>query len=135
MMNSGDTDPTFIETNIPWVFRCISDDRRQCYLLSDYFYRKLNLNRVGVIRASNRYGRFGIREIRDSSRRLGKPIPVEMAYSLGTEDFSLQLERLSRRRFRRSCTGRCGRQCDDSEPNAGRRHDAAFLRQRPHLAP
>ncbi|MGD8499198.1 MAG: ABC transporter substrate-binding protein, partial [Phycisphaerales bacterium] len=31
MMNSGDTDPTFIETNIPWVFRCISDDRQQSY--------------------------------------------------------------------------------------------------------
>ena len=43
MMNSGDTDPTFIETNIPWVFRCIGDDRQQCYLLADYLYRKLNL--------------------------------------------------------------------------------------------
>ena len=94
MMNSGDTDPTFIETNIPWVFRCITDDRQQCYLLADYFYSKLGLNRVGVIRASNRYGRFGIRELRDSSRRLGKPIPIEMAYSLGTKDFSLQLDRL-----------------------------------------
>jgi ABC-type branched-subunit amino acid transport system substrate-binding protein len=94
MMNSGDTDPTFIETNIPWVFRCISDDRRQCYLLAEYFYRKLNLNRVGIIRASNRYGRFGVREIRDASRRLGKPIPVEMAYSMGTTDFTLQLDRL-----------------------------------------
>ncbi|NIM50998.1 MAG: ABC transporter substrate-binding protein, partial [Gemmatimonadales bacterium] len=28
MMNTGDTDPTFIETNIPWVFRCIGDDRQ-----------------------------------------------------------------------------------------------------------
>ena len=94
MMNSGDTDPTFIETNIPWVFRCIGDDRQQCYLLADYFYRKLNLERIGVIRASNRYGRFGIREIRDSSRRLGKPIPLEIAYFVGQEDFSLQVERL-----------------------------------------
>jgi len=95
MMNTGDTDPTFIETNIPWVFRCISDDRQQCYLLADYLYRKLNFKRVGIIRASNRYGRFGVREIRDSSRRLGNPVPVEMAYTLGTKDFSLQLERLA----------------------------------------
>lgn len=94
MMNSGDTDPTFIETNIPWVFRCIGDDRQQCYLLADYFYRKLNFSRVGVVRSSNRYGRFGIREMRDASRRMGKPIPVEMAYSLGTTDFTLQLDRL-----------------------------------------
>jgi branched-chain amino acid transport system substrate-binding protein len=94
MMNSGDTDPTFIETNIPWVFRCISDDRQQSYLLIDYLYKKLGLKRVGVIRGSNRYGRFGVREILDGSRRLGKPIILEMAYDLGIEDFSLQLERL-----------------------------------------
>ena len=50
MMNSGDTDPTFIETNIPWVFRCIGDDRQQCYLLADYLYRKLNVHRVGLVR-------------------------------------------------------------------------------------
>jgi len=96
MMNSGDTDPTFIETNIPWVFRCISDDRQQGYLLVDYMYRKLKFKRVGVIRASKRYGRFGVREILDGSRRLGYPILLEMAYNLGTEDFSLQLERLQR---------------------------------------
>lgn len=94
MMNSGDTDPTFIETNIPWVFRCIGDDRQQCYLLADYLYRKLNVQRVGLVRSSNRYGRFGIREMRDSSRRLGKPVPTEMAYALGSEDFSLQIQRL-----------------------------------------
>jgi branched-chain amino acid transport system substrate-binding protein len=94
MMNSGDTDPTFIETNIPWIFRCISDDRQQSYLLVDYIYKKLGLKRVGIIRASNRYGRFGVREIRDGSRRLGHPIILEMAYNLGIDDFSLQLERL-----------------------------------------
>lgn len=94
MMNTGDTDPTFIETNIPWVFRSISDDRQMGYLLVDYLYRKLGYERVGIIRASNRYGRFGVREIRDGSRRLGKPVAIEMAYHLGSEDFSLQLERL-----------------------------------------
>lgn len=94
MMNSGDTDPTFIETNIPWVFRCISDDRQQGYLLVDYIYRKLGLKRVGIIRANNRYGRFGVREVRDGSRRLGNPIVLEMPYRLGIEDFSIQLERL-----------------------------------------
>jgi branched-chain amino acid transport system substrate-binding protein len=94
MMNSGDTDPTFIETNIPWVFRCISDDRQQGYLLVDYLYRKLKYERVAIMRASNRYGRFGVREVRDGSRRLRCPIVLEMAYDLGLEDFSLQLERI-----------------------------------------
>lgn len=94
MMNSGDTDPTFVETNIPWVVRCIGDDRQQGYLLLDYMHYKLGLRRVGIIRASNRYGRFGVREIRDGSRRRGLPIALEMAYELGASDFSLQLDRL-----------------------------------------
>lgn len=99
MMNTGDTDPTFIETNIPWVFRCISDDRQMGYLLTDYLYRKLKFERVGIIRSSNRYGRFGVREIVDGSRRLGKPVLIEMAYDMGTEDFSLHLERLEREKL------------------------------------
>ncbi|WP_347244815.1 ABC transporter substrate-binding protein [Thermogutta sp.] len=95
VINTGDTDPTFIETNIPWVIRVIADDRRQCYLLADYIYKKLGLNRVGIIRASNRYGRFGVREFRDASRRLERPVPIEMAYFVGQQDFSLELQRLA----------------------------------------
>lgn len=94
MLNSGDTDPTFIETNIPWVVRNIGDDRQQAYLLVDYLYRKLGVKRIGIVRASNRYGRFGVREVRDGSRRLGRPIAIEMAYKLGNDDFSLQVDRL-----------------------------------------
>jgi branched-chain amino acid transport system substrate-binding protein len=94
MLNTGDTDPTFIETNIPWVMRAIGDDRQQSYLLVDYMIRKLGYQRLGLIRGSNRYGRFGVREVRDGARRLGHPVLLEMAYRLGAEDFSLQLERL-----------------------------------------
>jgi ABC-type branched-subunit amino acid transport system substrate-binding protein len=94
MINSGDTDPTLIETNIPWIIRCISDDRQQSYILLDYLYRKLDVKRIGVIRASNRYGRFGVREIRDGSRRLKRPIALEMAYPVGGDDFTPQLRRL-----------------------------------------
>ncbi len=61
---------------------------------SDYLYRKLDVKKIGIIRASNRYGRFGVREIRDSSRRLGRPIGIEMAYKVGQKDFSLEIGRL-----------------------------------------
>lgn len=94
MMNSGDTDPTFIETNIPWVARCIGDDRQMNYILVDYLYRKAGFRRAGIIRASNRYGRFGVRELSNASRRLEHPIIVEMAYKVGLDDYSLELERL-----------------------------------------
>ena len=94
MMNSGDTDPTFIETNIPWTMRCIGDDRQMGYMLIDYMIRKLGLKRIGIVRASNRYGRFGVREIKDSARRLGHPVAIEMAYKVGLDDYSLQIDRL-----------------------------------------
>ena len=96
MINTGDTDPTFIETNIPWVARVIGDDRQQAYLLTDYWYRTLRLNKVAIIRASNRYGRFGVREVRDSARRLQRPVPIEMAYKVGQQDFRLEVERIKK---------------------------------------
>jgi branched-chain amino acid transport system substrate-binding protein len=99
MMNSGDTDPTFIETNIPWVMRCIGDDRQMGYLLIDYMIRKMDHKRIGIIRSSNRYGRFGVREVRDSARRMRRPVAIEMPYKVGTTDFSLQLERLNASRL------------------------------------
>jgi ABC-type branched-subunit amino acid transport system substrate-binding protein len=94
MLTAGDLDPTYIETNIPWVFRCIGDDRQQNYLLLDYLIRKRGLHRIAILRSSNRYGRFGIREIRDGSRRLGHPVLIEMAYRVGDTNFNLQLDRI-----------------------------------------
>jgi len=93
-MNTGDTDPTFTETKIPWVFRVISDDRQMCYLLCDYAFQKLGLKRVAGLRASNRYGRVNIDEFRDGSRRLGYPLLAELQYKVGDTDFTPQLERI-----------------------------------------
>ncbi|MDR3718350.1 MAG: ABC transporter substrate-binding protein [Bryobacteraceae bacterium] len=94
MMNSGDTDPTFTETNIPWIARCIGDDRQMGYLMADYLFRKMGYKRVALIRSSNRFGRFGIREVRDTARRMGHPVLIEMAYKVGADDLSMQVERL-----------------------------------------
>ncbi len=94
MMNTGDTDPTFIETNIPWVMRCIGDDRQMGYLLMDYVLQKMNYKRIAIIRSSNRYGRFGVRKIVDAARRHQRPVLIEMAYRVGSEDFNLQLQRI-----------------------------------------
>jgi ABC-type branched-subunit amino acid transport system substrate-binding protein len=95
MINTGDTDPTFIETNIPWVARVIGDDRQQNYILLDYLFRSQGYERIAIMRASNRYGRFGVREIKDGSRRLGHPVVIEMAYPVGGEDLSLHLDRIA----------------------------------------
>lgn len=95
MMNTGDTDPTFIETAIPWVCRNITDDRQMSYALADYVYSHLGLERVAALRANNRYGRMSIDEFRDASTRLGHPFLTELNYPLGATDFSAQLERIA----------------------------------------
>jgi ABC-type branched-subunit amino acid transport system substrate-binding protein len=95
VMNTGDTDPTYIETNIPWTMRCIGDDRQMGYLMVDYMIRRMDYKRIAIIRSSNRYGRFGVREIKDSARRLGRPVVIEMAYQLGKDDYSLQIDRIA----------------------------------------
>ncbi|NIM13184.1 MAG: ABC transporter substrate-binding protein [Candidatus Aminicenantes bacterium] len=94
MMNTGDTDPTFTETAIPWVFRVITDDRQMCYLLADYVFKKLKLTRIAALRANNRYGRIGIDEFRDAATRLGHPFLAELNYPVGDTDFTPQLQRI-----------------------------------------
>jgi ABC-type branched-subunit amino acid transport system substrate-binding protein len=94
MMNTGDTDPTFVETAIPWVCRNITDDRQMSYLLADYVFGELDLTRVAALRANNRYGRMSIDEFRDAATRLGHPFLAELNYMLGDTDFTPQLERI-----------------------------------------
>ena len=42
MVYTGDPDPTFTETNIPWVIRVIPDDRQSSYALVNQIF---NINR------------------------------------------------------------------------------------------
>ncbi|HDI00452.1 MAG: hypothetical protein DRP94_03860 [Candidatus Latescibacterota bacterium] len=94
IMGTADTDPTFVETKIPWLFRCISDDRLQCYILAKYAYEKLGLKHVAIIRVNDRYGRVGVKEFREASRRLGHPVLFEVRYPRMSTDFTAQLARL-----------------------------------------
>jgi ABC-type branched-subunit amino acid transport system substrate-binding protein len=94
VVNTADTDPTFVETNIPWVFRNITDDRQMCYLLADFAFKKLKLERIAALRAVNRYGRMNIDEFRDAATRLGNPLLVELSYEEGDSVFTTQLERI-----------------------------------------
>ena len=70
MVCTGDPDPTFTETNIPWLMRNISDDRQSGYALASYMYEKMGYERVAVIRANNRYGRVGVMEYSGVAIRL-----------------------------------------------------------------
>ena len=94
MVNTGDPDPTFTETNIPWAIRVISDDRQSGYALASYIFNTMQHERVAVIRANNRYGRVGIMEYAGVAVRMGHPMMIEERFEVGETDFSMQLENI-----------------------------------------
>lgn len=94
VMNTADTDATLVETNIPWVFRNITDDRQMCYVLADFVFKQLGLERLALIRQSSRYGRTNVDEFRDAATRLGHPLVIELAYIEGEDDFRSRLEQI-----------------------------------------
>ena len=94
MVNTGDPDPTLTETRIPWMIRCIADDRQSSYALVNYVYRKKGHSRVAVLRADNRYGRVGIMEFRDAALRFGYPLVLEVRFADGETSFTSQIERI-----------------------------------------
>lgn len=100
IINVSDADPTLVETKIPWVFRIIPDDRQMAYTIAYYVYKQLGMRKVAILRADNRYGRFGVAEFRASSVRLGKPAPIEINYEINFKnvnpDFEIQMRRLER---------------------------------------
>jgi ABC-type branched-subunit amino acid transport system substrate-binding protein len=91
VINTADTDPTLVETNIPWVFRNITDDRQMSYLLAEFAFGELGLRRVAALRAVNRYGRVNTDEFRDAATRLGFPLIAELSYQEGDTLFGSQL--------------------------------------------
>ena len=87
IVNSAATDPTIPETIVPWYFTTIQDDRVQSYTLARRIYSDLKLKRVALLRANDRYGRFGVLKFKDASRRLGHPVVIEQKYMPGDKDF------------------------------------------------
>jgi len=100
MVNVADLDPTLVETKIPWVIRVIPDDRQMTYTIAYYVYKQLGLEKVAILRANNRYGRFGVAQFRKGSIKLGKPAPIEINYEPNYDkvnpDFVDQIERLKK---------------------------------------
>ena len=95
MVNTGDSDPTLTETRIPWIIRNISDDRQSSYVLANEIYKKRGYKHVAVLRTNVRYGRVGVKEFSDASKRLGHPLLFELQFAEGDTDFSGQLKRIS----------------------------------------
>lgn len=95
-INTGNPDPTFTETNIPWVIRVIPDDRQSCYALADQIHTKDKHVRVSIIRANSRYGRAGIMHFTRTATRLGFPPIIEERFGDGETDFTSQLERIKK---------------------------------------
>jgi hypothetical protein len=60
--------------------------------LARHIYTELGLKRVAVLRASSRYGRYGLPKFLDASRRLGHPVVMEQIFQPGDKDYTKQLK-------------------------------------------
>lgn len=96
VINPGDPDPTYTETNIPWVLRNIPDDRQSSYALVNQIYKKDKHSRVALMRANNRYGRVGTLHFNRSATRIGFPPVIEERFNDMETDFRSQLERIKK---------------------------------------
>ncbi len=95
IVNTGGTDPTLTDTNLPWILRCLADDRQQGYALAHHIFSECGITKVAALRVNDRHGRFGIAKFRDAARRLGHPLRVEVRWKRGDRDFSAQLQRIA----------------------------------------
>jgi ABC-type branched-subunit amino acid transport system substrate-binding protein len=95
MVNTGTTDPTLTETRIPWLLRCMADDRQQGYALAYHIIEECGLEKIVALRVNDRYGRTGIAEFRDAARRLKDPLRAELRWDRGEREFGSQLERIA----------------------------------------
>jgi branched-chain amino acid transport system substrate-binding protein len=96
VINPGDPDPTYTETNIPWVLRNIPDDRQSSYALVKYIYIDRGYKRIALMRANNRYGRVGTLHFNRSATRIGFPPIIEERFNDLETDFRPQLERIKK---------------------------------------
>jgi branched-chain amino acid transport system substrate-binding protein len=94
MVCTGDPDPTFTETNIPWTLRVISDDRQGIYSLVHQIYLKDGHSRVAIIRTGARYGRVAFKIFSENATRIGHPPVIEERFTDGETDFKTQIERI-----------------------------------------
>ncbi len=94
IVSAGSTDPTLVEHSIPWLVRCIADDRQLSYALLHEVFRARGHERVALLRVNDRDGRVGVGEFVDGARRLGRPIVIEQRFEPNAEDFHEQIERI-----------------------------------------
>lgn len=94
IVDTATSDPTVTETRIQWLLHNFPDDRQMGYALADYIFNQLKLTRVGVLRATNRYGRLGDEVFINTARRMGHQPLIEAKFNPGEQDFSTQLRML-----------------------------------------
>jgi ABC-type branched-subunit amino acid transport system substrate-binding protein len=94
LVSAGSTDPTLVEHAIPWLVRCINDDRQASYALLQEMFGRRGLRRPAVLRVNDRDGRTGIMEFTEGARRLGHPVALEQRFLPGTADFGALIDRI-----------------------------------------
>jgi branched-chain amino acid transport system substrate-binding protein len=91
IVDTGTTDPTVTETRVQWLLHDFPDDRQQGYALADYIFNQLKLQRIGLMRSTDRYGRKGDEIFLSVARRIGRQPLIEAKFEPTDTSFTKQL--------------------------------------------
>jgi ABC-type branched-subunit amino acid transport system substrate-binding protein len=94
VVNAGSSDPTLTEHAMPWLVRCMADDRQNAAELLNYLFRVKKYEHVAVFRVNDRDGRVGMMEFNKGAKRLGHPVLMELRFLPGEQDFRASLRQL-----------------------------------------
>jgi len=94
IVSAGSSDPTLVEHAIPWLVRCVNDDRQNGFLLLNEILNVRGLTRPALLRLNDRDGRTGVDEFVQGARRLGHPVIIELRFNNGDTDFGTQLAKI-----------------------------------------
>jgi branched-chain amino acid transport system substrate-binding protein len=88
------TDPSLTRANVPWIFRCLPDDRGQAEALASHLLGVRSTLRVAGIASDDRESRIGMAELERLARQRGNPLSLSLKYRIGDRDFARQLSLL-----------------------------------------
>jgi branched-chain amino acid transport system substrate-binding protein len=92
MVNTSDPDPSFTETNIPWLIRVLPDHRMEEARLAELIVNRLGCRRIAILRSGDRFGRISVHSFMNYARRLGCPAVQELLFTPGKDDLRHQID-------------------------------------------
>ncbi|MFQ5641712.1 MAG: ABC transporter substrate-binding protein [bacterium] len=96
MVASRASDPSLTQINIPWIFRCVPDDRQQAEALIKEIYRERHLQEVAIITANTYDAKIAATTFSRVAVAAGHPRPRQFSFEKSDSNFQNLLAQIER---------------------------------------